>query len=119
MTDDTQLYAGMEAALGIDLANIFANSEVYRHTQNLIEAQSVPMQGTEPLSFHTQYACSSTDQVKFHNCVVPPRTHAQGKRHLCRGNQNSSTAIFTNCCGCSLRATASLSGADCLKQRGA
>ena len=95
--------SGMEAAIGADLADIFAASKLHWHTQQLIAAESEPVHGSEPLGFRTQYARSSLDQVRAGCCwmFVPmaqtykasiyacnqfamPRAGAEGKMHLIR-----------------------------------
>ena len=58
----------METAIGADLADIFAASILHWHTQQLIATESEPVHGSEPLSFCTQYARSSLDQVRAGCC---------------------------------------------------
>ncbi|KAM3699918.1 hypothetical protein ACJW31_05G061500 [Castanea mollissima] len=47
-----------ETALGIDFANVYRNSELYRRNKELIEQLSTPVPGSKDLYFPTQYSQS-------------------------------------------------------------
>ncbi|KAK7835040.1 abc transporter g family member 40 [Quercus suber] len=47
-----------ETALGIDFANVYRNSELYRRNKELIEQLSIPVPGSKELYFPTQYSQS-------------------------------------------------------------
>uniref|UniRef100_A0A7N2R4L1 ABC transporter domain-containing protein n=1 Tax=Quercus lobata TaxID=97700 RepID=A0A7N2R4L1_QUELO len=47
-----------ETALGIDFANVYRNSELYRRNKELIEQLSIPVPGSKDLYFPTQYSQS-------------------------------------------------------------
>ncbi|KAL0010567.1 hypothetical protein SO802_005675 [Lithocarpus litseifolius] len=47
-----------EAALGIDFANVYRNSELYRRNKELIEQLSIPVPGSKDLYFPTRYSQS-------------------------------------------------------------
>ena len=55
----------MERGIGVNFADIFGESEMHRHNEELIEAESRPKEGAQPLSFHKQYARSTTVQVRL------------------------------------------------------
>ncbi|PON32553.1 ABC transporter-like [Parasponia andersonii] len=54
-----------EMALGVDFADIFKNSDLYRMSRELIEELSAPAPGSKDLHFPTQYATSLVTQ-----CIV-------------------------------------------------
>ncbi|PON71212.1 ABC type transporter protein [Trema orientale] len=54
-----------EMALGVDFADIFKNSDLYRMSRGLIEELSAPAPGSKDLHFPTQYATSLVTQ-----CIV-------------------------------------------------
>ncbi|CAM6086642.1 unnamed protein product [Calypogeia fissa] len=47
---------GMEEKLGVNFADLFLSSDVYKRTRALVEELSIPPPGTEDLSFPTKYA---------------------------------------------------------------
>ncbi|KAL0010559.1 hypothetical protein SO802_005667 [Lithocarpus litseifolius] len=47
-----------ETTLGIDFANVYRNSELYRRNKELIEQLSIPTPGSKDLYFPTQYSQS-------------------------------------------------------------
>ncbi|KAM7496878.1 hypothetical protein LguiA_021292 [Lonicera macranthoides] len=53
-----------ETQLGVDFAEIYANSDLYRGTQELIKELSTPAPGSEDLYFPTQYSQSFITQCK-------------------------------------------------------
>ena len=55
--------AGMERSISFKFADIFAQSDMEKQNERLIEQESRPKNGTQPLSFHKQYARSTTMQV--------------------------------------------------------
>ncbi|KAL4575281.1 hypothetical protein LXL04_022123 [Taraxacum kok-saghyz] len=54
----------VEAHLGVDFAEIYANSERYRDNQELIKMLSTPAPGSEDLYFKTKYSQSFFTQYK-------------------------------------------------------
>ncbi|XP_027181577.1 pleiotropic drug resistance protein 1-like isoform X1 [Coffea eugenioides] len=50
--------AAQEVALGIDFAEVYKNSEVYRRNKELIKELSTPVPGSKDLYFPTQYSQS-------------------------------------------------------------
>ena len=55
----------MERSIGVNFADIFAQSDMEKQNERLIEQESRPKNGTQPLSFHKQYARSTTMQVSW------------------------------------------------------
>ncbi|CAM6119568.1 unnamed protein product [Calypogeia fissa] len=47
---------GMEEKLGVNFADLFLSSDLYKRTTALVEELSIPPPGTEDLSFPTKYA---------------------------------------------------------------
>ena len=58
-------YAGMERTIGVNFADIFAHSAMDKHNEALIEQESQPKEGAQPLSFHKQYARTTFVQVSL------------------------------------------------------
>ena len=56
--------AGMERSIGVDFADIFAHSDMEKRNEALIERESQPREGAQPLSFNKQYARTTSVQVK-------------------------------------------------------
>ncbi|XP_004291541.1 PREDICTED: pleiotropic drug resistance protein 2-like [Fragaria vesca subsp. vesca] len=56
--------SAMEAQLDIDFAEVYANSDLYRRTQELIKELSTPEPGSKDLYFPTQYSQSYLTQCK-------------------------------------------------------
>ncbi|XP_027084053.1 pleiotropic drug resistance protein 2 [Coffea arabica] len=56
--------SAMEAQLGVDFAEIYANSDLYRRNQELIKELSAPEPGSRDLYFPTQYSQSFLVQCK-------------------------------------------------------
>ncbi|XP_058219937.1 pleiotropic drug resistance protein 2-like isoform X1 [Rhododendron vialii] len=56
--------AAAEAQLGVDFADIYANSSLYRRNQELIEELSTPALGSKDLYFPTQFSQSFLTQCK-------------------------------------------------------
>ncbi|KAB1215924.1 Pleiotropic drug resistance protein 2 [Morella rubra] len=54
----------VEAQLDLDFAEVFANSDLYRRNQELIEELSTPEPGSKDLYFPTQYSQSFITQCK-------------------------------------------------------
>ncbi|XP_047980652.1 pleiotropic drug resistance protein 2-like [Salvia hispanica] len=54
--------AAAETQLGVDFADIYANSALYQRNQELIKELSSPAPGSKDLSFPTQYSQSFTTQ---------------------------------------------------------
>ncbi|XP_042500566.1 pleiotropic drug resistance protein 2-like [Macadamia integrifolia] len=56
--------ASVEAQLGLDFAEVYANSTLYQRNQELIKEQSTPAQGAQDLYFPTKYSQTFTTQCK-------------------------------------------------------
>ncbi|WCJ41760.1 ABC transporter G family member 34 [Euphorbia peplus] len=54
----------VEAQLGVDFADIYANSDLYQRNQELIKELSVPSPGSKDLYFPTKYSQSFPTQCK-------------------------------------------------------
>ncbi|XP_024991926.1 pleiotropic drug resistance protein 2-like isoform X2 [Cynara cardunculus var. scolymus] len=54
----------VEAQLGVDFAEIFANSDLYKRNQELIKELSTPVEGSQDLYFPTKYSQSFWTQCK-------------------------------------------------------
>ena len=72
--------AGMERGIGVNFADIFGESEMHRHNEELIEAEARPKEGAQPLSFHKQYARTTTVQVRAMSCVAASTACASAER---------------------------------------
>ena len=53
-----------ENRLGIDFSELYQQSELSKRAENLVEELSVPAEGSEPLSFKTEYARTRVAQIK-------------------------------------------------------
>jgi hypothetical protein len=57
--------AGAEQAIGVDFADIYRHSELYRSMEALIERLSVPPPNSAPLHFQHKHAQSSLFQFQM------------------------------------------------------